>query len=182
MTSFFNKDKVYPEVWCSGLIKPTIYKKGDRKILATAEETFSHGQIILIIDDRLSCTLADLSMPNKMRPSFISEWTCWRTTDAIFILYTSMQSLKKKKKPVCQGFWLSQSFSLMEVTVLSWLEQEHNVYFKATVRVTTNNKLYLIPSNIARGKEGCNLNPLLFHLYISDLESHLITNRYLQMI
>jgi len=38
----------------------------------------------------------------------------------------------------------------MEVTVLSWLEQEHNVYFKATVRVTTNNKLYLIPSNIAR--------------------------------
>jgi len=40
MTSFFNKDKVYPEVWCSGLIKPVIYyKKGDRKILATTEET-----------------------------------------------------------------------------------------------------------------------------------------------
>jgi len=57
MTSFFNKDKVYPEVWCSGLIKPTIYKKGDRKILATAEETFSHGQIILIVDDRLSLWL-----------------------------------------------------------------------------------------------------------------------------
>jgi len=54
MTSFFNKDKVYPEVWCSGLNKPTTYKKGDRKILANAEETFSHGQIILIVDDRLS--------------------------------------------------------------------------------------------------------------------------------
>ena len=33
-------DKVYPEIWCSGLIKPVIYlKKGDRKILATTEET-----------------------------------------------------------------------------------------------------------------------------------------------
>jgi len=150
MTSFFNKDKVYPEVWCSGLIKPTIYKKGDRKILTTAEETFSQGQIILIVDDKLSLWQT-FQCQIKMRPSFISEWTSWRTTDAIFILYTSMQLLKKKKKPVCQGFWLSQSFSLMEVTVLSWLEQERNVYFKATVRVTNNNKLYLIPCNTARG-------------------------------
>jgi len=40
MTTVFNKDKVYPEIWCSGLIKPVIYyKKGDRKILATTEKT-----------------------------------------------------------------------------------------------------------------------------------------------
>jgi len=43
-----------PIAWCSGLIKPTVYNKGDRKILATTEETCSHGQIILIIADRLS--------------------------------------------------------------------------------------------------------------------------------
>jgi len=56
------------------------------------------------------------------------------------------------------------------------------MHSKATARVINNQKLS-IPFQYCKGvRQGFNLSPLPFCLYIGDLESNLISNHYLQMI
>ena len=71
------------------------------------KETFNNvGDIILALKDlpkwqHVSYNWWEYALKSD---SFISEWTCRRTTDAIFILYTLIQSLNKKKKLLYASF------------------------------------------------------------------------------
>ena len=64
----------------------------------------------------------------------------------------------------------SMGFSAKTLSILQYM------YGKAISKVTTNNT-FSMPFPCCKGvRHGCNLNPLLFNLYISDLESDLTTN------
>ena len=51
------------------------------------------------------------------------------------------------------------------------------MYTSASSRVAVKNKLSSLFSCSKGVRQGCNLSPLLFSLFISDIESHLSSNR-----
>jgi len=111
-----------------------------------------------------------------------------RTTDPIFILSTAMQAYKKKRKPLYACFvdfakafdsikhsllWKKLADMGVSTKILNILQ---SMYGKASCRVTANNVLSSSFPCRKGVRQGCNLSPLLFSLYISDLESYLATN------
>ena len=111
-----------------------------------------------------------------------------RTTDPIFILSTAIQAHKKKRKPLYACFvdfakafdsvkhkllWNKLAGMGVSTKILNLLQ---SMYGKASCRVTANNTLSSSFPCRKGVRQGCNLSPLLFCLYISDLESYLEIN------
>ena len=103
-----------------------------------------------------------------------------RTTDAIFILTTAVQDYKRRHKPVYASFVdFARAFDSVEHTLL-WkklarmglsnkiLHILQDMYLKATSRVKVNGALTNPFSCDIGVRQGCNLSPLLFILFLCE--------------
>ena len=178
----------YPENWSTGIITP-IFKKGDRTLpknyrgitlLPTMGKIFTK-----ILRERLLHWAETKDLLNEAQFGFRPNR---RTTDAIFILTTAIQDYKRRHKPVYACFVdFARAFDSVEHTLL-WkklarmglsnkiLHILQDMYLKATSRVKVNGALTNPFSCDIGVRQGCNLSPLLFILFVSDLETHLKTN------
>ena len=111
-----------------------------------------------------------------------------RTTDAIFILNTAIQSRKKRGKQLYTCFvdfskafdtvdhrllWSKLSSYGLSSTMLNILQ---SMYGQASSRVTLNSDTseeFLYRKGV---RQGSNLSPRLFSLFIHDLEKYLVEN------
>lgn len=190
-TALFNKlleQESYPEVWSSGSIKP-IPKKGDKKCASN----YRGITLLPIMGKLFTAVLRDrllywAELNDKLCESQFGFRQGRRTTDALFVITTAIQSYKKKKKPLFTCFvdfakafdsvnhkllWEKLAYMGVSSKMINILQ---SMYGKATSRVAVNNKLSS-PFPCLKGvRQGCNLSPLLFSLFISDLESHLSAN------
>ena len=162
MTFLFNKlleEEVYPEAWCTGLIKP-IHKKGSKKDLSNYRGITLlpiMGKLFTgILADRVSLW-ADLN--GKLNEAQF-EFRKNRTTDAILILFTAIQAFKKKKQlytcfvDFAKAFDSINHYFLWNKMSSMGLSRKMLTIFqkmcsKATARITSNNKL----SNIFQCKK-----------------------------
>ena len=111
-----------------------------------------------------------------------------RTTDAIFIMTTAIQASKKKKIPLCTCFvefakafdsvnhnllWNKLASMGLSTKMLNILQ---NMYGKATSKESANNTYSAFFPCCKGVRQGCNLSPLLFSLFINDLETYLTFN------
>ena len=102
-------------------------------------------------------------------------------------MYAAVRSFKRKQQPIYVCFvdfaeafdtenhnllWKKLCYLRVSMKLLTILQ---NMYSKATARVI-GNKLSE-PVHCNKGvRHGCNLSPLLFNLFISDLETHLTSH------
>ena len=190
-TKLFNSILIqgnFPDSWSVGLLKP-IHKKGDKKIpsnyrgitiLPVMSKIFT-----AILRDRISYWADNNQLINESQFGFRKNR---RTTDAIFIITTIVQARKKHKRKLYSCFvdfakafdsvnqhllWKKLASLGMSQRMLNMLQ---NMYVKASSKVVIENS----QSHVFRCKkgvrQGCNLSPLLFCLFLSDLEHHLTTN------
>ena len=172
----------YPSTWAESIIKP-IYKSGNRNdpsnyrgisLISCLGKLFT-----AIIRDRMS-TWAENS--NLLPEEQFGFQKGKRTADAIFALHTVAEkqcSLKKKLyccfvdfrkafDSVCQPLLWSKLEALnLNPQILSLLK---SYYSKSRSRVAGSHGHMSNFFTTEKGvKQGCNLSPLLFSLYISDL-------------
>ena len=132
--------------------------------------------------DRLTCW-TDLN--NKLNEAHFGFKKNRRTSDAIFILHTAIQVAKKQKKLLFTCFVdFAKAFDTINHHLLGtklstiglsrkMLNILRNMYAKAAARVAINNNLST-PFQSSRGvRQGCNLSPIVFSLFLSDLDNHL---------
>ena len=139
-----------------------------------------------IIRDRL-WYWADLN--GKLNESQFGFRQGRRTTDALFIMTSAIQVSKKKKTPLYTCFVdFAKAFDSVNHNLLwkklasmglstKMLNILRSMYGKATSTVSANNA-HSASFPCRKGvRQGCNLSPLLFSLFINDLETYLTSNR-----
>ena len=109
------------------------------------------------------------------------------TTDPIFILNTVIQHYKEKKQPLFTCFvdfkkafdsvshyklWLKLASIGISSKILTLLQ---SMYSNAISMVEINSEISSSFPCTKGVRQGCNLSPLLFSLYIADLEKQLYT-------
>ena len=190
-TALFNKlleQESYPELWSSGSIIP-IHKKGDRKI----PSNYRGITLLPVMGKLYTSILRDrlqywAELNGHLCESQFGFKQGRRTTDAIFVITTAIQLYKKKNKSLFTCFvdfakafdsinhkllWEKLTSMGMSSKLLSILQA---MYANATSRVVVNSKFSSAFPCMKGVRQGCNLSPLLFSLFISDLESYLLTN------
>lgn len=178
----------FPEIWSQGIIIP-IFKKGD------VNSTDNYRGISLmsnlgkiftgILNSRLlkwseeNCIISDAQFGFK--PGY-------GTTDCIFVLnHIINKTLSLKKKLYCCFIDYQKAFDKIEHANL-WqkltqsgitgklLNIVKNMYQQIKSRIRFNNTISEIFEYKKGVIQGESLSPLLFSLYINDLESHLMNN------
>ena len=131
-----------------------------------------------VICDRISTWAEEEGLVSEAQFGF-------RTTDAIFILNTAIQSRKKRGKQLYTCFvYFSKAFDTVDHRLLwsklasyglssTMLNILQSVYGQASSRVTLNSEEFLYRNGV---RQGCNLSSLLFNLFIHDLEKYLVEN------
>ena len=178
----------YPDQWKRGIIKP-IFKSGAKSdpsnyrgitLLNTIGKIFTS-----VINRRLLDWAESTNMINDSQFGFREGR---RTIDAIYTLTSVMHLYKKKHKPLYACFvdfrkafdsinhdklWLKLTKAGLSMKLLVLLQ---DIYRNATSVVRSDSGMSK-PFPCEKGvRQGCNLSPLLFSLYIADLESYLSPN------
>ena len=190
-TSLYNlilSNESFPEAWSLGSIKP-IYKKGDKSNPSNYKSiTLLNvmGKIFTsILRDRISDWAEANGILNESQFGFRENR---RTTDAIFILNAIIQIFKKKRKPLYTCFidfskafdkvhhgllWEKLATVGLSTKILAILQ---SMYGQASSKICVNHE-ESNPFACRRGiRQGCNLSPLLFSLFINDLDQFLKDN------
>lgn len=178
------KSECYPEQWTKGYIVP-LYKTSDKNdpsnyrgitISSCLGKLFS-----ILINNRLKKFLDDNNIISKYQIGFCANK---RTSDHIFVLKCLIEEAKSKKSRIYSCFIdLRKAFDTVWIEGLLYkLVCKYNVspklcrllkcmYDNLKAQVYTNGELgYLF--NISIGtRQGCNLSPTLFNLFINDLPS-----------
>ena len=188
LKTIFNRiltDQLFPESWSVGIIKP-IYKSGDRQdpsnyrgitLLPIMGKVFTK-----IIRDRIEQWAEDHNKLNNAQFGFRSNR---RTIDAIFVLSNIIEMNKKRRQPVFACFVdFAKAFDTVDHSILwqklftvglstKMLNLLQDMYSKASAVVKIDTEVSN-PFSCSTGvRQGCNLSPLLFILFLSDLEEHM---------
>ena len=191
--SLFNKvfsGGVLPETWLDGYIKPIYKNKGSPEdpenyrpitILSCLGKLFTS-----VLNNRLSMFLEDNEVLYENQAGFRKGYA---TTDHIFSLHALRELLKlRKKKLFCVFIDFSQAFdSVWRVGLWQkmlrtgingrFFKVIHNIYkhIKSCVFVNQSYSPFFMSNRGVR--QGENLSPLLFSLFLNDLEEFLMTQR-----
>ena len=138
-----------------------------------------------ILSDRISTWAEEEGLVSEAQFGFRKNR---RTSDAIFILNTTIQARKRRRKHLYTCFvdfakafdtvnhkllWGKLTSYGLSSTMLNILQSMYN---QASSRVTLNSETsdeFLYRKGVC---QGCNLSPLLFSLFINDLEKYLLEN------
>ena len=176
---------VYPLAWSIGIIKP-IFKNGDENepgnyrgitLLNVMGKIFT-----TIIRDRLMDWAEESNCLSDVQFGFRQGR---RTCDPIFIINSAIQYYKKKSIPIYACFvdfqkafdsvnhahlWTKLASLGVSSTMITLLQ---NMYAKAVSVVQVNEEVSSQFPCLNGVRQGCTLSPLLFSLFISDLEQSL---------
>ena len=186
---FFNlilESGVIPDIWCKGLIMPLYKKKGDRidpnnyrgiTLLSCLGKLFTS-----CLNSRISHFLFSNGKIGYEQAGFRPEFS---TLDHIFSLHAIIEYYKCKNRRVyCAFVDYSKAFDMVDRTAL-WskmlaegingkiLTLIYNLYAKAKSCVRYNNQLSDFFSCNIGVRQGENLSPILFSIYLNDFQNTL---------
>ena len=188
LSKLFNnilKSGVYPSAWSMSWITP-IHKKGDvldpNNYRAISVSSCLSKLFTAIINDRLS-TFCD---NNKVIPrEQIGFFKGYGTKDHLFVLKTIIETMKKSRKTLfCAFIDFAKAFDsvchsrllykLLQLNIGStFIKLIKNMYARMKAQIKQNNTLST-QFNIEIGtKQGCNISPNLFKIYLCDLPTAL---------
>ena len=180
---------IIPESWTMGIINPIYKNKGAESdannyrpitLLSCLGKFFT-----AIINSRLQKYTESHNIINDYQTGFRSGFS---TVDNMFILHSLIQILQKKKKKLfCAFIDLKQAFDTIWRSGL-WSKLINNningkclnliksmyANIKSCVAVNGHKSNYF-PSNIGV-RQGENLSPILFSLYLNDLHSFILNS------
>ena len=180
---------VIPEQWTEGMIKPIYKNKGDTlnpenyrpiTLLSCLGKLFT-----AVLNERLNVFLADNNILLENQAGFRKHYS---TTDHIFVLQSLFELLKlQKKKLYCAFIDFSKAFDSVWRIGL-WQKLLHNEingkFFRVIYNLYQNIKscISLKESNSSFFesciglRQGENLSPVLFSIFLNDLENYLQSN------
>ena len=186
LTKIFNlilNTGIYPSAWCVGRIV-LIHKKGDFSdpgnfrgitISSALSKTFNS-----IMNERLCSFLEENNIMCQEQIGFKKK--C-RTSDHMFILQTLINKYKKSRKPLYIAFidfkkaydtvWHEGLFfKLLQIGVSSrFYKVIKAMYSDTRLTVQAGNKMTPIFNSRVGVRQGDNLSPTLFNVFINDLPS-----------
>jgi hypothetical protein len=175
-------DEIFPTEWSSGFLVP-IFKAG-----SITEPTNYRGISItsclgklfsLLLNNRLLKFMEENNLLSETQIGF--KKNC-RTSDHIFVLKCIIEQAKANKKPIYACFvdlkkafdtvWRAGLFyKMLVVHKISpkFIRVLHNMYGKLQGIVKVNGQISK-PFNINVGlRQGCNISPHLFNIYVNEL-------------
>ena len=180
---------IIPDSWLTGIIKPIYKKKGDISdpnnyrpitILSCLGKLFTK-----ILNNRLSNFLEENDILTPAQAGFRKSFS---TTDNLFVIYNLMQILhSRKQKLYCAfidftkafdtvwrvGLWLKMQNIGIEGRFLTLVKAMYSG-IKSLVQVNNNESEYFSCDTGVR--QGENLSPLLFSIFVNDIEEHLLAS------
>ena len=174
-----------PQTWLEGYIIPIYKNKGDPldsknyrpiTIISCLGKLFTS-----VINTRLTEFLDQQNIPGENQAGFRKQYSC---TDHIFTLYSMIEILKKKKRKLyCAFIDFSQAFDKVWRFGL-WSKLSNLVggkIFRTILNLYQNIKSCVLFSGKASNffnseigvRQGDNLSPLLFSIFLNDLKEHL---------
>ena len=179
----------YPALWSTGVICP-IHKAGAKWDINNYRGITLLNCIGKLFTTVLCNRLNDwVGMRGLLPETHFGFRKNRRTTDCLFILNSLIQIAKLQKRALFACFVdFSKAFDNVNHNLL-WnklvtlgisqqcLKVIQTMYLKAVSRVTVSRCESTEPFPCQKGvRQGCNLSPLLFSLFISDLESEVLGN------
>ncbi|MEW8547774.1 MAG: reverse transcriptase family protein, partial [Candidatus Thiodiazotropha sp.] len=190
--TLFNKifdSGILPTSWLEGSITPIYKNKGNSSepknyrpitILSCLGKVFT-----AVLNNRLTNFLNNSNMLNENQAGFRKEYS---TSDHIFVLSSLIEILKvKKQKLFCAFVDFSQAFDsvwrgglwrklLFNSIKGKFFQIVYNMYdnIKSCVKFNNQSSTFFACKNGVR--QGENLSPLLFAMYLNDLESYILAS------
>ena len=180
---------VLPEVWSVGMIKPIYKQKGEKSnpenyrpitLVSCVGKLFTS-----ILSNRLYTYVESNNVFTNTQAGFRKGYS---TTDNIFILYSRIEMLNyRKKKLFCAFIDLKQAFDTVWRDGLWWKMVNCNINGKCltliknmysnikSCLVVNGEKTEFFTCNIGL-RQGENLSPFLFSVYLNDLEKFFLDN------
>ena len=190
--SLFNlilRSAAIPEQWSIAKIKPIYKNKGDRNdpdnyrpisLISCLGKLFTS-----LLSDRLSSFLEDNVILNSNQAGFRKNFS---TNDHIFSLYAIIELMKfEKKKLFCTFVDFSKAFdSVWRVGLWRKLLKNdvkgdffrviYSMYDDIKSCISVNNESSAFFVNNCGVRQGDNLSPVLFSVFLNDLEDHLMAD------
>ena len=185
LSKLFNniiKSECYPAIWSKSYIVP-LYKHGDDQDPSNYRGisiSSSIGKLFAwLVNKRLQAFLNDNNIMSNCQIGFTQNK---RTSDHIFVLKCIIEEAKSKRQPIYGCFvdfkkafdtiWINGLlFKLLHKYSLSpkFVRILRNMYCSLKSCVYSNSTLGEIFSITIGMRQGCNLSPSLFNLYINDI-------------
>lgn len=189
---FFNKvfdSGILPETWLIGNIKPLYKKKGsplDPKNYRPITILSCLGKLFTaILNARVTMYLKINNILHENQAGFRANYS---TTDHIFTLKFLIDKLRAQKKKIFCSFidfstafdkiWRSGLWNKLTNTGINGklFRVIYNMYLDIKSCVTVNNNISPFFKSYCGVRQGENLSPILFSIYLNDLQSKLEIN------
>lgn len=180
---------IVPDTWCTGVVVPIFKNKGDPSnpdnyrgitILSCLGKLFTS-----VLNARINIFLEETGLLAEEQAGFRKNYS---TVDHIFSLKMLIDLyLSKKKRLFCSFIDYRKAFDSINRSAL-WkkmldhsidgkvLRVIHNIYEKAKSCIKLNNSLSdTFVSNLGV-RQGENLSPILFSIFLNDLTAHMSDN------